>query len=62
MSRDAETDRCLQLANGFLILAEKGLSAFMSSVGRLFGAEQARQSAPASATMNSGGFDDEVMR
>jgi hypothetical protein len=45
ISRDAETDRCIQLASGFLILAEKELSAFISAVERLFGAEQARQSA-----------------
>jgi len=38
ISRDAETDRCIQLTHGFLLLAEKELSAF-------FGAEQARQSA-----------------
>jgi hypothetical protein len=43
--RDAETDRCIQLANGFLILAEKELSAFISAVDKLFGADQARQSA-----------------
>jgi hypothetical protein len=45
ISRDAETDRCIQLASGFLILAEKELSAFISAVERLFGAEQGRQSA-----------------
>jgi hypothetical protein len=45
LSRDAETDRCIQLANGFLILAEKELSAFISAVDKLLGAEQARQSA-----------------
>ena len=45
ISRDAETDRCIQLANGFLILAEKALSAFIGAVDKLFGAEQARQSA-----------------
>jgi len=44
ISRDAETDRCIQLANGLFILAEKELSAFMSAVDKLFGAEQARQS------------------
>ena len=42
---DAETDRCIQLASGFLILAEKELSAFIRAVDKLFGAEQARQSA-----------------
>ena len=40
-----ETDRCIQLADGFLILAEKELSAFIRAVDKLFGAEQARQSA-----------------
>src|SRR5580692_3269518 len=45
LSRDAETDRCIQLADGFLILAEKELSAFVSAVHKLFGPEQARQSA-----------------
>ena len=40
-----ETDRCIQLADGFLILAEKELSAFICAVDKLFGAEQARQSA-----------------
>jgi hypothetical protein len=40
-----ETDRCIQLADGFLILAEKELSAFIQAVDKLFGAEQARQSA-----------------
>lgn len=45
LSRDGETDRCIQLANGFLILAEKELSAFVSAVDKLFGPEQARQSA-----------------
>ena len=39
-----ETDRCIQLADGFLILAEKELSAFIRAVDKLFGAEQARQS------------------
>jgi hypothetical protein len=43
--RDAETDRCIQLANGFLIVAEKELSAFISAVDKLFGADRARQSA-----------------
>lgn len=41
---DAETDRCIELAS-LLILAEKELSAFISAVDQLFGAEQARQSA-----------------
>src|SRR5882762_9199207 len=45
VSRDSETDRYIQLANGFLVLAEKELSAFISAVHKLFGAEQARQSA-----------------
>src|ERR1700722_18407248 len=45
MLMDAETDRCIQLASGFLILAEKELSAFIRAVDKLFGAEQARQSA-----------------
>jgi len=45
ISRDAERNRCFQLANGFLILAEKELSAFISAVDKLFGVEQARQSA-----------------
>jgi hypothetical protein len=45
LSRDAETDRCIQLADVFLILAEKELSAFISAVHKLFGPEQARQSA-----------------
>jgi hypothetical protein len=40
-----ETDRCNQLADGFLILAEKELSAFIRAVDKSFGAEQARQSA-----------------
>jgi hypothetical protein len=42
---DAETDSCSQLAGGFLILAQKELSAFIGAVDKLFGAEQARQSA-----------------
>ena len=45
LSMDAETDRCIQLADGFLILAEKELSAFISAVHKLFGLGQARQSA-----------------
>jgi hypothetical protein len=42
MLMDAETDRCIQLASGFLILAEKELSAFIRAVDKLFGAKQAR--------------------
>ena len=42
MLMDAETERCIQLATGFLILAEKELSAFIRAVDKLFGAEQAR--------------------
>jgi len=45
VSRDPEMDPCIQLADGFLVLAEKELSAFISAVDKLFGAEQARQSA-----------------
>ncbi len=45
ISKDAGTDRCFQLTNGFLVLAEKELSAFISAVDKLFGVEQARQSA-----------------
>ena len=45
MLMDAETDHCIQLASGILILAEKELSAFIRAVDKLFGAEQARQSA-----------------
>ena len=45
MSTDAETERCDQLTSGFLILAEKELSAFIRAVDRLFGAARARQSA-----------------
>ena len=40
-----EMDRCIQLADGFLILAEKELSALIRAVDKLFGGEQARQSA-----------------
>ena len=40
-----EMDRCIQLTDGFLILAEKELSAFIRAVDKSFGAEQARQSA-----------------
>jgi hypothetical protein len=39
------TDRYIQLANDFLVLAEKELSAFVTAVEKLFGAEKARQSA-----------------
>src|SRR4029077_5964522 len=42
---DAETDGCIQLASGFLILAQKKLSGFIGAVDKSFGAEQARQSA-----------------
>ena len=42
---DAESDRNVELARTFLILAEKELSAFICAVDQLFGAEQARQSA-----------------
>jgi hypothetical protein len=45
ISRNSEADRCIELANGFLIQAEKELSAFISAVHKLFGAEQARKSA-----------------
>ena len=45
VSRDSETDRYIQLANAFFVLAEKELSAFISAVHKLFDAEQARQSA-----------------
>src|SRR5690242_19774478 len=45
MLTDAESDRCHELNSGFLILAEKELSAFICAVDKLFGAEQARQSA-----------------
>src|SRR5258706_5092776 len=45
ISRNSETDRYIQLANDFLELAEKELSAFIRAVKKLFGAEQARQSA-----------------
>jgi hypothetical protein len=40
-----ETDRCIQLVDGFLILAEKELLAFIRAVDKLFGAKQDRQSA-----------------
>jgi len=45
LSGDAETERCVQLADRFLVLAEKELWAFISAVETLFGAGQARQSA-----------------
>jgi hypothetical protein len=44
ISRNSETDRYIQLANDFIGLAEKELSAFIRAVQKLFG-EQARQSA-----------------
>src|SRR5713226_9383188 len=44
-STNSETDRSIQLASRFLVLAEKELAAFVSAVHKLFGAEQARQSA-----------------
>jgi hypothetical protein len=44
ISRDSETDHCIQRANGLLVLAQRELSAFMSAVDKCFGAEQARQS------------------
>ena len=40
-----ETDRCIRLNDGFLIMAEKEPSAFIRAVDKLFGVEQARQSA-----------------
>ena len=45
ISLNSETDRCIQVANRFLVLAEKELTAFMSAVQKMFGPEQARQSA-----------------
>ena len=45
ISRNAETDHWSQMAGSFLILAEREMSAFVSAVDELFGAEQARQSA-----------------
>jgi hypothetical protein len=45
LSRNSETDRYIQLANDFIVLAEKELSAFIRAVQKLFGAEQARKSA-----------------
>jgi hypothetical protein len=45
ISRNSETDRYIQFANDFIVLAEKELSAFIRAVQKLFGAEQARKSA-----------------
>jgi NAD(P)-dependent dehydrogenase (short-subunit alcohol dehydrogenase family) len=45
ISRDARTGRSVQLADRFFILAERELSAFIGAVEKLFGPEQARQSA-----------------
>ena len=45
ISRNSETGRHIQLTNDFLVLAENELSAFIRAVQKLFGAEQARQSA-----------------
>jgi len=45
ISRNSETDRYIHLANDFLVLAEKELSAFVRAVQKLFGAEQARKAA-----------------
>ena len=45
MLTDTETDCCHQLSSGLLISAEKELSAFIRAVDKLFGSEQARQSA-----------------
>jgi len=45
LSRNSETDRYIQLANDFIVLAEKEMSAFIRAVQKLFGAEQARKSA-----------------
>ena len=45
ISRNSETDGYIQLANDFIVLAEKELSAFIRAVQKLFGAEQARKSA-----------------
>ena len=39
------TDRYIQLANDFLVLAEKELSAFVRAVQKLLGPEQARKAA-----------------
>src|ERR1700730_15034955 len=45
ISRNSETDRYIQLANDFIALAEKELSAFIRAVQQLFGAEKAPKSA-----------------
>jgi hypothetical protein len=45
ISTNSETDRSIQLANRFLVLAEKELAAFVSAVHKLFSAEQARKAA-----------------
>jgi hypothetical protein len=49
VSTDAETERCNQLTSGFLILAEKELSAFIRAVRTLFGA-----GAPSGAGLDRG--------
>jgi hypothetical protein len=49
VSADAETERCNQLTSGFLILAEKELSAFIRAVHTLFGA-----GAPSGAGLDRG--------
>ena len=43
VSTDAETERCNQLTSGFLILAEKELSAFIGAVHTLFGSRRAKR-------------------
>ena len=45
MLTDTESGLCSQLTSDFLILAEEELSAFIRAVDKLFGSEQARQSA-----------------
>jgi hypothetical protein len=45
MSSDAGVEGCSQLAGSFLIMAERELSAFISAIDNLFGAEQAHKSA-----------------
>src|SRR6202162_4639333 len=40
LSRNSETDRYIQLANDFIVLAEKELSAFIRAVQKVFGGEQ----------------------
>jgi hypothetical protein len=45
ISRNSETDRYIQVANDFIVLAEQELSAFIRAVQKLFGAERARKSA-----------------